>query len=83
MLNMNTVGQRMADKLFDVKAPAVTLTFDLKINKGLLLIMIMCGGVAVWLMRWTSNLRIADRVGSNPIRGKPLFPRARNFTFIS
>jgi hypothetical protein len=31
------------------------------------------GGVAKWLTCQTSNLRIADRVGSNPVRGKPLF----------
>jgi hypothetical protein len=32
------------------------------------------GGVVEWLTRRTSNLRIADRVGSNHVRGKPLFP---------
>ena len=26
-----------------------------------------------WLMRQTSNLRIASRMGSNPVRDKPLF----------
>jgi hypothetical protein len=41
------------------------------------------GGVAEWLTRRTSNLRIADRVDSNPVLGKPLFPWARNFTFTA
>jgi hypothetical protein len=35
-----------------------------------------------WLMGRTSNLRIANREGSNPVRGKPLFPLARNFTLV-
>jgi hypothetical protein len=30
------------------------------------------GGTAEWLTLWPSNLRIADREGSNPVRGKPL-----------
>ena len=34
------------------------------------------------LTRRTSNLRIASRIGSNPVRDKPLFPWARNFTII-
>jgi hypothetical protein len=38
------------------------------------------GGVAEWLTRRTINLRIADRVGSNLVRGKPW---ARNFTFFA
>jgi hypothetical protein len=29
----------------------------------------------------TSNLRIADRIGSNPVKSKPLFPWSRNFTW--
>jgi hypothetical protein len=32
------------------------------------------GGVAERLTRRISNLRIAGRVGSNPVRGKRLFP---------
>ena len=31
----------------------------------------------------TSILRIASHIGSNPVRGKPLFPWARNFTLIA
>jgi hypothetical protein len=31
-------------------------------------------GVAEWLTSQTSNVRIADHVGSNPVRAKPLFP---------
>jgi hypothetical protein len=38
--------------------------------------------MAEWLTRRTSNLRIAD-VGSNHVRGKLLFPWARNFTLGS
>jgi hypothetical protein len=34
------------------------------------------------LTRRTSNLMIAGSVGSNPVRGQPLFPWARNFTLI-
>ena len=30
-----------------------------------------------------SNLRITSRMGSNSVRDKPLFPRARNFTLIA
>jgi hypothetical protein len=33
----------------------------------------MLGDVTEWLMRPTSNLRIADRMGSNPVRAKPLW----------
>ena len=40
------------------------------------------GGVVELLTRRTSNLRIASHMGSNPVRDKPLFPRARNFTLI-
>jgi hypothetical protein len=29
------------------------------------------------------NLRIADSMGSNPVRGKQLISSARNFTFIA
>ena len=37
-----------------------------------------------WLVRQTSNLMIASRMGSNPVRdNKPLFPRARNFALIA
>jgi hypothetical protein len=39
----------------------------------------LSGGEAEWLTRrtnYTSTLRIADRVGSNHVRGKPLFPWA-------
>ena len=32
------------------------------------------GGMVKWLMRWCSNLRIAERMSSNPIWGKLLFP---------
>ena len=32
------------------------------------------GGVVEWITRRTSNLRIASRMGSNPVRDKPLFP---------
>ena len=32
------------------------------------------GGVVEWLTRRTSNLRISSRMGSNPVRDKPLFP---------
>ena len=35
---------------------------------------------AKWLTILTSNLRIANRKGSNPVRSKPLFPLARKFT---
>ena len=31
----------------------------------------------------TINLWIAGNIGSNPIKGKPLFPLARIFTFIA
>ena len=31
-----------------------------------------------WLTRRTSNLKIANRMSSNPVRDKPLFPWARN-----
>jgi hypothetical protein len=31
------------------------------------------GGVAEWFNCLTSNLKIADRVGSNNVTGKPLF----------
>ena len=41
------------------------------------------GGVVEWVTRQTSNLRITSRMGSNPVRGKPLFPWARNFTLIA
>jgi hypothetical protein len=41
------------------------------------------GNVAEWLTRGASDLRITDHVGSNPVRGKLLFPRARNFKFIA
>jgi hypothetical protein len=44
---------------------------------------IMSGGMAEWLLCFISNLRIADSVGSNPVRDKPLFPRVRNVTFIA
>ena len=33
--------------------------------------------------RRTSNLRIASRTGSNPVKDKPLFPSTRNFTLIA
>jgi hypothetical protein len=33
--------------------------------------------------RVTSNLMIVSRMGSNPVRCKPLFPWARNFTLIA
>ena len=36
-----------------------------------------------WLMHQTSNLRIARHMGSNPVKDKPLFPSARNFTLIT
>ena len=42
-----------------------------------------CGGMVEWLTCLTSNLRIASRMGSNPVRDKPLFPRERNFTLIA
>ena len=45
--------------------------------------MIKSGGVVVRLTRRTSNLTIASRMGSNPVRDKPLFPSARNFTLIT
>ena len=32
------------------------------------------GDVVEWLTCQTSNLRIASRMGSNPVRDKPLFP---------
>ena len=43
-------------------------------------------GVAAWSSGqhvMTSNLRIASRMSSNPGRGKPLFPWARDFTLIA
>ena len=39
------------------------------------------GGVVEWLTRRTSNLRIASRMGSNPVKDKPLFPWARNYAY--
>ena len=39
--------------------------------------------VVKWLKHQTSNLRIASRMGSNPVRDKPLFLSARNFTLIA
>ena len=33
-----------------------------------------CYGMVKWLMRRTSNLRIASRMGPNPVRDKSLFP---------
>ena len=30
-----------------------------------------------------ANLWIASSMGSNPVRDKPLFPQARNFTLIT
>ena len=41
------------------------------------------GDVVEWLTRRTKNLRIASRMGSDPVRDKPLFPLARNFTLIA
>ena len=41
------------------------------------------GGVVKWLTHQISNLRIAGCMGSNPVRGKVLFPSARNFTLIA
>ena len=32
---------------------------------------ITCGVVVEWLTRRTSNLSIASRIGSNPVRDKP------------
>ena len=40
-------------------------------------------GVVEWLTHQTSNIRITSRMGSYPVRGKPLFPLARNFTLIA
>jgi hypothetical protein len=41
------------------------------------------GGMAEWLTLRTSNLMIASRMGSNPVRGKSLIPWARKFTLIA
>jgi hypothetical protein len=41
------------------------------------------GGTAEWLMHSTSKLMSVSRMGSYPIRGKLLFPWARNFTLIA
>jgi hypothetical protein len=41
------------------------------------------GSMAEWLTHQTSNLKIAGWVGLNPIRGKSMFPLARNFTLIA
>jgi hypothetical protein len=43
----------------------------------------LSGGVAEWLTRLTSKPRIAYCLDSNPVRGKPLFSWARNFTLIA
>jgi hypothetical protein len=56
----------------------LTFSFFLIENRSL-----ACGGVAKWLTCWISNLRIAGPVGSNPVRGKPMFPLATNFKFIA
>ena len=34
----------------------------------------LTGGVVKWLTGWTSNLRITSNIGSNPVKGKLLFP---------
>jgi hypothetical protein len=39
--------------------------------------------MAEWLTCPANNLRIAGCMGSNPVRGKLLFPQARNFTLIA
>ena len=57
----------------------VSETIGLNISwsrKNLLIFIIISrsGGLVEWLMCRTINLRIASRMGSNPVRGKPLFP---------
>jgi hypothetical protein len=39
--------------------------------------------MAEWLTHQNSNFMIASRMGFNPIRGKFLFPWARNFTQLA
>ena len=39
--------------------------------------------MVVWLIHQTNNLRITSHMGSKPVKGKPLFPQARNFTLIA
>ena len=51
--------------------------YDKKLSKNFPLLYcsneLFCAGMAEWLMHQTSNLRIASRMGSIPVRGKSLF----------
>jgi hypothetical protein len=44
---------------------------------------IKSGGMVMWLMNLISYLRFAGSMGSNPDKGKPLFPLARDFILIA
>ena len=54
-----------------------------QIKLGFVAIIVFSGGVVEWITRRTGNVKIGNRMGSNPVRGKTLFPLARMFTLIA
>jgi hypothetical protein len=60
----------------------VIMVVSASIPEVLIVLTLMCSGMAERLTRRTSDLRIFSFVCSYPVRGKSLFPWARNFTLI-
>ena len=86
-IKMLTAGKHvLCEKSMGINYKQVKQVLDVAKEKNLLFVEVrnlglmeracinMSGGVIEWLTRRTSNLRIASRMGSNPVMDKPLFP---------